>query len=126
MTSMLVRCRRVLVAWSVLCLTACATTAVDTASGSWHEIRTARFNAVTDTDPQEAAALLQDLERFHRVVQRVTNASEREGALAVQIWIARDAETFRAWTKADVDGMFRSSLLGNLAFVTAQGVERDG
>lgn len=114
----------VLVAFSALCLTACATTAVDTASGSWHEVRTARFSAVTDADPQEAAALLQDLERFHGVVQRVTTADEREGVLPVQIWIARNAKTFRALTKLDSAGVFKASALGNLAFVTAQHVER--
>jgi hypothetical protein len=85
-----------------MCLTACATTAVDTASGEWYEIRTARFRAVTDTDPREAAALLQDLERFHRVVQRVTTSGEPEGVLPATIWIARDAKTFRAWTKQNL------------------------
>jgi hypothetical protein len=117
---MLVRGQAVLATWSALCLTACATTAVDTASGTWHEIRTARFNAVTNTDPDEAAALLQELERFHRVVQRVTTSEEREGVLPVTIWIARDAKTFRAWTNHNLAGVFVQTMLGNLAFVTAQ------
>jgi len=66
----------------MICLTACATTAVDTASGEWHEIRTARFRAVTDTDPEEAAELLQDLERFHRVVLLSQTWSARLALLA--------------------------------------------
>lgn len=117
-----------LVALSALWLFACATTAVDTASGEWHEIRTARFRAVTDTDPHEAAVLLQDLERFHRVALQVTTAEEREGALPMLIWIARDADTFRAWTggRPEMVGKFIPSLLGNIAIIAAQGDVKDG
>lgn len=118
--------QNLLLAFSALWLTACATTAVDVASGSWHEVRTARFQALTDSDPQEAAALLQDLERFHRIVQRVTTAEEREGALPVMLWIARDKKTFRALTNQNLGGLFAQTMFGNLAFVTAQRAEAAG
>jgi len=122
------RSQAVLIAICTLGVSACATTAVDTASGDWHEVRTARFHAVTDGNPQEAAMLLQDLERFRHVVRRVTTAEEREGALPLRIWIARDADTFRALTgrPPEAVGTVMTSLLGSLAIIAAQGRAKEG
>lgn len=113
-----------------LALSGCMTTALQTASGgAWHEVRTPRFVAWTDSDPVQAAALLRDLERFHRVALKTTSAQEREGVPPLQILIARDPNTFRAWTgqnTAVVAGLFKATMLGTLAFVSAQASDKDG
>jgi hypothetical protein len=118
--------RRSLSVLVLLVVSGCATTALETASsGTWHEVRTPRFRAWTDGDPAQAAELLTDLEHFHRIVLKTTSAQEREGTPPLSILIARNQDTFNAWTGKRVKGLvglFRVTPLGNFAFVTSQGL----
>lgn len=100
--------------------TSCATTAAETArKGQWVEIRSPRFVLWTDGDAERAARLVADLERFHEVMRRTTNAEERVGAPPLRIFLARDRASFEAWTRAhkSLAGVFVPTERGNFALV---------
>jgi tetratricopeptide (TPR) repeat protein len=111
--------RAMALACSSWALSACATTAVDSAKGDWHEVRTARFEVLTEGEPAEARALVQDLERFHQVMLAKTTAAEREGVPPLKIFVTQGSASFEALTHArhDTAGIFRSTVGGNYAVV---------
>ena len=112
-------------AFVVGCLfTACATTATETASkGHWVEIRSQRFVLWTDGDPTRGSRMVEDLERFHQVMQRSTNAEERVGAPPLRIFLARHTSSFRAWFPAHklLTGLFVPTERGNFALIDGSG-----
>jgi hypothetical protein len=99
----------------------CATTAAETAAGRWHELRTPRFQLWTDGDPEQARALVLDLERFHAVMLAKTSAEERSAAPPLRIFLAKDRASFVAWTgRPDHSGLFVATARGNYAMVMAR------
>src|SRR5690348_7448751 len=77
-------------------LCACAPRAAQTARGTWYELRTPRFRAWTDGEPETARVLLEDLERFHQVLLTLTSAEERAAAPPLRIFVAKDQRSFNA------------------------------
>ena len=101
----------------------CATTtATETARGTWFAVESPRFRVWTDGDPEQARALVVDLERFHQVAMRTTTAEEREAAPPLRIFLAKDAASFRALTGQGgmVAGTFRTTYRGNYAITEGQ------
>ena len=100
-------------------LSACAPRATQTARGTWHELRTPRFRAWTDGDPEPVRVLLEDLERFDHVLRALTSAEEREAAPPLRIYVAKDDRSLRSLTgaRANIQGLFKPTLRGNYAIV---------
>ncbi|MDH5671641.1 MAG: hypothetical protein OEZ06_05790 [Myxococcales bacterium] len=106
--------------WLALGLADCAGTHAVTqaAEGEWFLAQTPRFEVLTDGDPEVAADLAKDLERFHLVVMARTTATEREAAPPLRIFLAHSRGDFRALggTK-NASGIFYSSHRGNHAII---------
>jgi hypothetical protein len=108
------------IACALAALTACSTTAKDTASrGTWVEVRSPRFVLWTNGDAERASRLVADLERFHQVLLRTTNAEERVGSPRLRIFLARHNSAFKAWSGAGktTAGLFVATERGNFALV---------
>ncbi len=102
--------------------TGCATTAAETARGKWFAVASPRFRVWTDGDPEQARALVVDLERFHQVAMKTTTAEDREAAPPLRIFLAKDGASFRALTGRGgmLAGLFRSTYRGNYAITEGQ------
>lgn len=100
-------------------LCGCAPRATTMASGTWHELRTERFRAWTDGDPEAVRVLLEDLERFDYVLRALTSGEERSAAPPLRIFVAKDQRSFRALlgARSNLGGLFAATLRGNYAIV---------
>jgi len=113
--------RWALVLAGLTALGGCAHTATAVAAEPWHELRSPRFAAWTDGDPEQARALLLDLERFHTVLLAKTTAQDRQGMPPLRIFLTKDPNSFRALTGAPMQarGLFVPTDRGNYALVGA-------
>lgn len=76
-------------------VSACASSLTSTRA-QWHVAHTERFEVLTDDDSTVAVALVEDLERFHQVVLRLTNTEDREAVLPLRVFMTRDGFSYRA------------------------------
>lgn len=92
--------------------------AMRSAEAGWYVARTPRFEVLTDSDPEKAKALAEDLERFHQVLILRTTAEERPGAPPLRVFMTGDRSDYRALGgHKRTAGMFKATTHGNIAIV---------
>jgi tetratricopeptide (TPR) repeat protein len=114
-----------LVLWCACLISGCATTsAALTAKGNWYEVASPRFLVFTDGDPEQARALVADLERFHSVLLATTTAEAHDGAPPLRIFLAKSESSFNAWApphdRPGLLGLFLATSRGNYGIANGE------